>query len=456
MVATFTLCSEQLSSQDHYDYGMRAVKSVIVQAGNLKKKFPDKDEELILLRALCDANVPKFLAQDLILFEGIISDLFPGKAKENTDYGLLLDSVLKQIEIKQLQRKQNFLLKVFQLYDVMSVRHGLMLVGPTGGGKTTTLHLLRDAITALDGQSDAFHKVKLYTLNPKAVTMGELYGAFDAVTHEWTDGLVPTVVRECVADTSLNRKWVCFDGVVDTLWIESMNTVLDDNKKLCLTSGEIISLSDEINMIFEVEDLSVASPATVSRCGMIYLDPESLGLGPLIKSWLQSIDLIFSKLRKAFNLLFDMLLQQSIAFLRNHCVEPVPSGDTNLVQSLMNITDCLLKPFIQSPDVDEEEKIPAKVIQGVNEGADSLFVFALMWSVGATTDSKGRKKFDSFVKLTVNQLGLKVNLPKQGVLYDYLFDLTKQEWVPWMDTAPKYVIDASRPYQDIIVPTQVM
>eukprot|EP01083_Nonionella_stella_P111300 326422_1 len=460
MVATFTLCSEQLSSQDHYDYGMRAVKSVIVQAGNLKKKFPNKDEELILLRALCDANVPKFLAQDLVLFEGIISDLFPGKSKENTDYGLLLDSLLKTIESNKLQRKQEFVLKVFQLYDVMCVRHGLMLVGPTGGGKTTALHCLRDAITQLaEAKPDSgFHKVQLYTLNPKAVTMGELYGEFDGITHEWTDGLVPTVVRECVSDTTLNRKWVCFDGVVDTLWIESMNTVLDDNKKLCLTSGEIISLSDEINMIFEVEDLSVASPATVSRCGMIYMDPESLGLDAMIQSWLQSIDDMFSTARKSFNLLFNMLFDASVEFIRNHCIEPVPSVDNNLCRSLMNVIDCLLEPFVskQAPEVDEEDRIPKKVMDAINAAADSIFIYALIWSVGATTNSAGRKKLDAWLKLTTAQLGLECVLPNDGMLYDYLFDLEKQEWVQWTDTVPKsaFNFDHDQPFGEIIVPTQ--
>ena len=122
---------------------------------------------------------------------------------------------------------------------------------------------------------------KRHLLNPKSVTMGQLYGEVNPITQEWTDGLVPTLVRMSVHDESDSFNWIIFDGPVDALWIENMNTVLDDNKMLCLSNGERIKLKAGMHMMFEVNDLSVASPATVSRCGMVYLSPENVGCSNL-------------------------------------------------------------------------------------------------------------------------------------------------------------------------------
>jgi dynein heavy chain len=142
MVTTFTLSSEQLSSQDHYDYGMRAVRSVINAAGLLKAESPDMNEHQLLLRALRDVNVPKFLKDDIPLFENIIVDLFPGVERPQVDYGDLEKAITEACKFYNVQEVLLFNQKIMQLYDTIQVRHGLMIVGPTGGGKTSNWKVL--------------------------------------------------------------------------------------------------------------------------------------------------------------------------------------------------------------------------------------------------------------------------------------------------------------------------
>jgi len=134
--------------------------------------------------------------------------------------------------------------------------------------------------------SREYQVVKTEVLNPKAISMGELYGQVDLSTQEWTDGLASKIMRNGAGGSGEDREWTVFDGPVDALWIENMNTVLDDNMTLCLANGQRIKLRPEMRMLFEVNDLRVASPATVSRCGMVYLTQEELGWEPYVKTWM--------------------------------------------------------------------------------------------------------------------------------------------------------------------------
>lgn len=171
MVATFKLASEQLSEQKHYDYGMRAVNSVIQAAGNLKRKLGHLEESQLLLRALRDVNVPKFLIPDIPLFENIITDLFPTTERPKYEYGKLTDSIKDAIAHFNLQPIDIFIEKVYQLFNTMGVRHGMMIVGPTGGGKTNNYKVLQRAITSLQGQEAQYKKVIVDIINPKSVNL---------------------------------------------------------------------------------------------------------------------------------------------------------------------------------------------------------------------------------------------------------------------------------------------
>lgn len=135
------------------------------------------------------------------------------------------------------------------------VRHGLMVVGDPYAGKSSIIKVLQEAMSSIKNDSK-FVNVLAYYVNPKSITQNQLYGVVDMDTQEWSDGVLAIKIRDAAEAESPDRKWIIFDGPVDAVWIENMNTVLDDNKKLCLNSGQIIKLKPTMTIMFEVDDLS--------------------------------------------------------------------------------------------------------------------------------------------------------------------------------------------------------
>jgi dynein heavy chain, axonemal len=133
-------------------------------------------------------------------------------------------------------------------------------------------------------------------------------------------------MREQAMSESSDLKWVVFDGPVDALWIENMNTVLDDNMMLCLANGQRIKLRNEMRMLFEVQDLAVASPATVSRCGMVYLTTEELGWYPFVKCWIHK-NFTDQEEAEYINSLFTGFIDPILEKIRNSYTEPIKTSN---------------------------------------------------------------------------------------------------------------------------------
>ncbi|XP_051939159.1 dynein axonemal heavy chain 6 isoform X1 [Hippocampus zosterae] len=450
MTQMYKLCSEQLSQQDHYDFGMRAVKSVLVMAGSLKRQNPDLIEDVVLIRALRDSNLPKFLTDDAELFGGILSDLFPGVAIPEHDYGVLHSTIVDCIVKRNLQPLATMINKVIQLYETMIVRHGVMLVGPTGGGKTTVYTILADTLDTLyDSEyrddNPFFQPVKTYVLNPKSVTMGELYGEVNTLTLEWRDGLMALSVRDAVDDTSDDHKWVICDGPVDALWIENMNTVLDDNKMLCLANSERIKLSPSIHMVFEVQDLAVASPATVSRCGMVYIDPDELKWMPYVQTWLSGLGSKLPDSVKTLLLeLFELYVEDGLQFIWKFCIQAIRQVDISKVCTLCSLMEALLLGK-DGPDFNMDSKRLTDVLC-------QTFIFCYLWAVGGNLPCGHWDDFDNFVREQFKDNN-NAKLPTNGALWDVFINFSKNSFVQWEKIIPLFSYDSEQAFFEMLVPT---
>uniref|UniRef100_A0A8D2LCC4 Dynein axonemal heavy chain 10 n=1 Tax=Varanus komodoensis TaxID=61221 RepID=A0A8D2LCC4_VARKO len=446
MTVLYKLAREQLSKQHHYDFGLRALKSVLVMAGELKRGSPDLNEDVVLMRALRDMNLPKFVFEDVPLFLGLISDLFPGLDCPRVRYPKFNDAV------EQVLAEGGYVVlpvqvdKVVQMYETMLTRHTTMVVGPTGGGKSVVINTLCQAQTKLGLVT------KLYTLNPKAMSVIELYGILDPTTRDWTDGVLSNIFREINKPTDKKeRRYILFDGDVDALWVENMNSVMDDNKLLTLANGERIRLQAHCALLFEVGDLQYASPATVSRCGMVFVDPKNLRYRPYWQKW-------SNQRSKQEKQLLDRLFDKYVPYLIEMIVEGivdgrqgekqktiVPQTDLNMVTQLSNMLDALLEQETEDPDI-----------------LECYFLEALYCSLGACLLDAGRAKFDDFVKRlssmsTINDemvLAKPGELPGQlPTLYDFHFQGRTKKWVPWSRLVPEYVHSPEVKFVDILVPT---
>ncbi|KAI8731182.1 dynein heavy chain 6, axonemal [Biomphalaria glabrata] len=382
-------------------------KSVLVMAGSLKRQNPDKPEDVVLIRALRDSNLPKFLFNDAKLFQAILSDLFPGVNIPEHDYGQLKDEIMNiQLEMK-LQVVDTQVVKVIQFLETMIVRHVVMLVGPTGGGKTTIYRILEKALTSLYNQgvqNEFYQPVHVYVMNPKSITMNELYGGVDKQTLEWKDGLMGLTVRFCVNDTTKDHQWIVCDGPVDALWIENMNTVLDDNKMLCLANSERIKFTPYIHMIFEVQDLAVASPATVSRCGMVYVDPDELKWLPFVKTWLDKWGKNMSLEAPAYLLkLFEIYVEDGLRFVSKKCTQTM----NQLGQFDWSLESSKMFRFLCQ-----------------------IFVFCYLWALGGNLNDEYRDAFDLFIRQQFDE-NQDAKLPGTYSLWSYYIEVDSKRMDLW-------------------------
>ncbi|XP_068610643.1 dynein axonemal heavy chain 9 [Brachionichthys hirsutus] len=432
-ITLYTLCKELLSKQDHYDWGLRAIKSVLVVAGSLKRGDPGREEDQVLMRALRDFNIPKIVTDDMPVFMGLIGDLFPAldvPRKRDLDFEKHVKEAILDLK---LQAEDNFVLKVVQLEELLAVRHSVFVIGNAGTGKSQVMRSLQRTYQNMK------RRPVWADLNPKAVTNDELFGIINPATREWKDGLFSSIMRELANVSHDGPKWIVLDGDIDPMWIESLNTVMDDNKVLTLASNERIPLNPTMRLVFEISHLRTATPATVSRAGILYINPADLGWNPLVSSW---IDRRAVQSEKAnLTILFDKYLPSCLDTLRSSRFKKIiPIPEQSLIQMLCCLLECLLTP----------ENAPADC---ANELYELYFVFAAVWAFGGAMFQDQLVDYRvEFSKWWVAEFK-SIKFPSQGTVFDYYIDPESKKFEPWSKMVPKFEMDADTPLQACLVHT---
>lgn len=467
LVLLFKLSSEQLSKQKHYDFGMRAVKAVLNMAGITRRNEPEADEDEILLKSMRDSNLPKFLSHDIGLFTGIIKDLFPKRTIESKMYPELTEHCTHYLNSFNYQVSDSLLTKIRQLYEVSNIRHGVMNVGNASSGKTTAMEAL------MNGLHKIGIKVDSHKLNPKAVTINELFGFNDIYTNTFTHGIVSKIVTQAMEDTTDSRKWIVFDGPVDAEWIENLNTVLDDNKMLCLPDGKRIKLPNSFSMIFEVENLNVASPATVSRCGMVYFDKNTIDSFDAfikfkqdLKDKIDSKIILDSRIKHMADVLFDgeimnafgSLLKSALTAFRSNSEQMIENVEYTIIHSGMKLFEIELDNLIDAVLKRAKE---TKVQSGFDkflktlEFKEMLFVifsFSLVWSLGGNLTSHCKNELSKSLKIILSTRTGTL-LMNSTSLFDFYFNYDKLQPASWKNMVNEFSYSTSMAYHNILVET---
>ena len=491
VVSLFELCNDQLSSQPHYDFGLRALKSVLNSAGGLKRIAINKDADLanqpieeqkIILRSFCDTVVPKLISEDTPLLESLIKGVFP-----DADIPLIEDLKLSEcisIECKKrnILETDNFIEKILQLNQILKLQHGVMLVGQTGCGKTSAWQVLLSSLYAMDKQ-----KGESYIIDPKAISKDELYGKLDDTTMEWTDGIFTHILRGINENSRGKRHWIVFDGDVDPEWVENLNSVLDDNKLLTLPNGERIAIPPCVKIMFEVESLKYATLATVSRCGMVWFS----------KDVLEPIDIFFNYTMRLKLDIFDTTINLEDTFheIRKKCVNSLENiiFGKNLKQAVKknklkadpknSLLNKALEIAKSKPHVMKFTEI--RVLEGfftlLRKGIENIveynknnkenqlseeiytkyikkwFLMSMNWAfVGDLKLSERSEYYQELLDKTAS-LMTQIDLPETNerlTLIDYGVDIETGEWVLWKNQLKNEDIDDNNVKQaSVIIPT---
>ncbi|KAF7903405.1 uncharacterized protein EAF01_006454 [Botrytis porri] len=479
-VPFFDSCAARLSKQAHYDFGLRALKSVLVSSGGLKRaRLTNSDGNLgpeeevepqIIVQSLRETIAPKLIKSDVEIMRAIEAESFPGVEYVPASLDDLKNAIKSLAKEKHLVVNDTWMTKILQLYQIQGIHHGVMMVGNSGSGKSVAWKVLLQALQQVEGVEGVCH-----IIDSKVMSKEALYGNLDSTTREWTDGLFTSILRKIVDNLrgeESKRHWIVFDGDVDPEWVENLNSVLDDNKLLTLPNGERLNLPGNVRIMFEVETLKYATLATVSRCGMVWFSEDTVTPNMMVSNYLEKLrseafeDLDEDAVATGQSAAQALEIQSHVADLLqtflttedfiinaleraegfNHIMDYTVARVLSTLFSLLNkaVRDIIEynSQHVDFPlDPDQIESFIAKKL-----------LLALVWSLTGDCPLGDRKSFgDCLAGLAT--FGNPI-LGDNSSLIDFDVTLPQAEWSSWQNQVPTIEVNTHSITQtDVVIPT---
>jgi dynein heavy chain, axonemal len=442
------------------------VKKVLEASTVLKVKEPDAQEELLLMRVLKDANVSKLVDHDIPIFYSIMNDVFPGIKALAIENHRLSQALEKSLQSMHLQKSALFLTKAQQIHDAQANQNSIIVVGESGSGKSTIIRSLGLAYGYMkessEGSIDAsnmYDHVHISVVYPATLSIYELYGGYHLST-EWRDGLISKILRESInaqMHKSTRKRWIVFDGSIESEWVDYLNSVVDDSRLLCLLSSERIQVPSTVSILFEIHDISRASPAIVSRCGVVYVEESQIDMLALVRHWgMNTLPKYVS--RQSAKVLISTIeanIEVTVSFVHSECNEVTKTSSNHLVQSFLHLFEAKLLEYLsidplnpsKSSSIDSDS-----FVQDIDL-MNATVLWCLIWSVAANLDDHSRSVFHEWCR---SRFSTTISSKYMMLLQDPFgtcLDLVAKEIKTWASMIPAMPSDSNLSYSEIFVPT---
>ena len=500
LISLFDFCRSLFKSHAHYDFTLRTILLVVREAFYCHALDKTGDETQVLLQSVLRVLGLKFTNSDFKSLSEILSFYFTkdrviqflNNPEDQTEFSRLFNEITKlnqansilsigtstelveklkedlQIVAKDESKKSEtpeqkqsdlkaenkaefqfrnqfcvepniqLISKMTSIKTIMKVTHSMLLLGDTMTGKSKII----DLICKTDPS------VRCIKLNPCAMESKDLFGYFDSSSFEWFPGVLQTLFNS-MAETheSVTQNILLFDGFLHSSWIENLNTLIDDSKRLVLPNGDTYFLPENSTILFETDSIQNISPATISRCGVVYFDIENLNWKVMMKSWMGSYSFFSANELEKIELFF-LAIYEPILKASRSMVFKVKLNDNQIFRTFSIIAHEYLMHFADHPTNESlETKDKLAII-------DQALIFSLIWSLGVLICDISIKAFDLLVKKSsktpdknvpteIWKQFRKVTLPENGMVFDQQLVFIKNDkekvklsasWKSWTES----------------------